>query len=99
MENEGILLEIAGELQYQADKWAEGSQQTLLDNDLEFNAPNDFVSYIAHHSTRWLPGGFVGSYDISTIQAFRTQMIKVAALAVSAIKWSDAVQAMHEETQ
>lgn len=73
--------EIRAEREYQQNKWGNEADDTV-------NSPNDFVSYIAHHSTRWFSGGFE-PYPSETIDEFRKQMIKVAALAVAAVESLD----------
>lgn len=79
---ENILSEIREEREYQKNKWG-------TDADVTLNTPNDFVSYIAHHSTRWFDGGFE-PYAPEVVDAYRTQMIKTAALAVAAVEALDA---------
>ena len=74
---------VLAELDYQATRWADGSRKGLLDIDTEKNSPNDLVAFIAHHSSRWFPGGFP-PYSVETLNAFQQQMVKVAALALSA---------------
>lgn len=76
-----IYDEIKEEREYQANKWGTKA-------DKEINTPNDFVSYIGHHSTRWFNGGFT-PYCTDTVDTFRKQMIKVAALAVAAVEALD----------
>lgn len=76
-----ILTEIANERQSQIDRWGN-------DVDDKHNMPNDWVSYISRYSTAWFPGKFP-PYDTTTYDAFRTSMIKTAALAVAAIEWID----------
>ena len=80
-----ILDEIGHEREYQVQKWGEHA-------DLHVNTPMDFVGYIAFHSGRWFGGGF-RPYTRETLEAFRTQMVKVAALAVAAIQSVDAILA------
>lgn len=75
--------DIKNEREYQVNKWGTRA-------DLEVNQPNDFVAYIAHHSTRWFKGGFA-PYSRDTLEDFRAQMVKVAALAVAAIESVDAI--------
>lgn len=75
---EKALALISQERNYQVEKW--GTQA-----DLELNTPNDWVSYIAHHSTRWFNGGFA-PYSEETLEAFLVQMVKVGALATAAIE-------------
>jgi hypothetical protein len=84
MSRETILFEINNERVYQQKRWGDNADDTQ-------NAPNDFVSYIAHHSTRWFNGGFA-PYSSATVAEFRRQMIKVAALAVAAIESIDRQQ-------
>lgn len=80
--------EFDAELQYQADKWASGDQRQLLYVDLEHNGCMDFVGYIASYSTRWFNSGFNHS-NKDALQKFRVSMVKVATLAISAIRWVD----------
>jgi hypothetical protein len=80
---ENILDDIANEREYQKLKWG-----TLVDDTI--NRPMDFVGYIAHHSTRWFNGGFA-PYSESTLQNYRQEMIKVAALAMAAIESVDKI--------
>lgn len=81
MERQAILKEIDAERDYQDKKWGHNADDTK-------NEPNDWASYIAHHSTRWFNGGFA-PYDATTVAAFRKQMVKTAALAVAAIESLD----------
>lgn len=81
MSRESILKEINNERIYQEGKWGNEADDTK-------NTPNDFASYIAHHSTRWFNGGFA-PYDTQTVDKFRNQMIKTAALAVAAVESLD----------
>ena len=76
-----IFAEIEAELNYQDERWGHAPDDKL-------NSPNDWVSYISHHATRWFSGGFA-PYKAATVDTFRTQMVKVAALAISAIKSID----------
>ncbi len=80
-----IYDEIKAERDYQAGRWGNEA-------DLTVNTPNDFAAYIAHHSTRWFAGGFT-PYPTPTVDAYRVQMVKVAALAVAAIEALDAQRA------
>lgn len=80
---DNILQDIQHEREYQVTKWG-----TKADD--EVNTPMDFVGYIAHHSTRWFDGGF-RPYTVETLEDFRTQMVKVAALAVAAIEATDKI--------
>lgn len=76
-----IYDEIRNERDYQKKRWGDEA-------DVKVNTPNDFVSYIAHYSTRWFDGGFT-PYPKETIDKYRTQMIKTAALAVAAVEALD----------
>lgn len=80
---DNILKEIANEREYQVKVWGEEA-------DLKVNTPMDFVGYIAFHSSRWFDGGF-RPYPRETLQSFRKQMVKVAALALAAIQHADAI--------
>lgn len=76
-----IYDEIKAEREYQKEKWGVEKDDTL-------NTPNDWVAYIANHSSRWFPGGF-RPYSEEVVADFRTQMVKVATLAVAAIESVD----------
>ena len=78
-----IYEDIKNEREYQVLKWGR-------DADLNINRPMDFVGYIANHSTRWFNGGFA-PYNRDTLENYRQQMIKVAALAVAAIESVDSI--------
>lgn len=81
MDRQAILKEISDERDYQESRWGHEADDTK-------NEPNDWVAYIAHHSSRWFDGGF-SPYDGETIANFRKQMVKTAALAVAAIESLD----------
>jgi hypothetical protein len=81
MERAVILQEIAKERAYQEEKWGNTTDDTV-------NTPVDFTAYIANYSSKWFPGGFI-PYDSKTVDAFRTSMLKTAALAVAAIESVD----------
>lgn len=81
MERQDIIKEIDAERTYQDGKWGHEADDTK-------NQPNDWVAYIAHHSTRWFNGGFA-PYPAATVAEFRKQMVKTAALAVAAIESLD----------
>jgi hypothetical protein len=76
-----ILSEISTERDYQITKWGNEADDTI-------NLPNDFISYMNHYSTKWFPGGFA-PYTPETVDAFRTSMIKTAAIAVAAVESLD----------
>jgi hypothetical protein len=73
--------EIIAERNYQIERWGHKLDDTV-------NKPNDWVAYIAHHSTRWSKGGFP-PYNAETVESFRCQMIKTAAIAVAAVESLD----------
>jgi len=76
-----IYDEIKNERNYQITKWGTNA-------DDQINTPMDFVGYISHHSTRWFNGGF-RPYSQQTLLKFRSEMVKVASLAVAAIEYTD----------
>ncbi len=81
-------LMIHEERKYQADRWADGTEDGLDKIDDDKNEATDFVAHIAHHSSRWFPGGFP-PYGRGVLADFKAQMVKVAALAFAAYKWAD----------
>lgn len=76
-----ILNEINLEREYQKNKWGNAVDDTV-------NEPNDFIAYMNAYSTRWFPGGF-SPYSPETLDAYRTSMIKTAAIAVAAVESLD----------
>lgn len=85
-----IFNEISAEIEHQEDKWTRGTKHgSIVALDLEWNKPNDFVAYIARCSTSWHCGEF-GEPSLEAIEDFRISMLKVAALAVSAMRYCDA---------
>lgn len=78
-----ILAEVERERVRQIEKWG-------VTADDAKNSPNDWVAYMAHHSTRWFSGSFP-PHNRSTLEVFRQQMVKVATLAVAAIEWVDKI--------
>lgn len=83
-----FLEEIRKERNMQAEKWGDGTWESLDAIDDDKNGPLEFTAYIAHHATRWFPGGFP-PYSNEALHTFRNQMIKVAALAYAAVAWVD----------
>jgi len=81
--SEQIYADIQSERDYQKLKWGTDADDTI-------NRPMDFVGYISHHSTRWFNGGFA-PYTVDTLQNYRQEMVKVAALAVAAIEAVDKI--------
>lgn len=81
MTRAAILAAIDAERAYQDERWGHVADDTL-------NSPNDWVAFIAHHSSRWRDGSFA-PHPAETVAAFRKQMIKAAALAVAAIESLD----------
>lgn len=76
-----ILGEVEAERTEQLTKWG---------NDLDdsTNTPWMWAAYIGQYATKWMRGTFV-PLPTDTVSAFRTCMIKVAALAVAAIESID----------
>jgi len=79
---ESILGEVSAERDYQNSKWGGP------DVDDHENGYMEWVGYITRYATRWFPGGFA-PWGGLTDAAFRTSMIKVAALAVAAVEQYD----------
>ena len=73
--------EILKERTYQDQKWGHVADDTL-------NTPWMWASYIANYATKWMAGTFL-PLGKNTTDAFRTAMIKVAALAVAAVESVD----------
>lgn len=73
--------EVNYELDYQQTKFGTKEDDTI-------NTPNHWVSYLAAYSTKWFTGGFA-PYKNSAVDAFRTGMIKVAAIAIAAVESID----------
>lgn len=76
-----IYAEIRAEREHQQARWGNKADDTV-------NTPEDYIAFIAHHSTRWFPGTF-RPHSTESVNAFRKQMIKVAALAVAAAESVD----------
>lgn len=80
--------DIVSEIGHQAKKFAHGSVAALHEVDDKENTPYHWVTYISKYVTSWFAGGFpVKNADF--YRGFRTSMVKVGALAVSAICWTD----------
>lgn len=76
-----ILVEIDEERQYQDKKWG-----TELDDTV--NTPWMWVAYIVAYAGKWMAGNFL-PLPRPDINAFRTCMIKVAAICVAAVESLD----------
>lgn len=76
-----IFAEIENEISYQEKRWGTKADDTI-------NKPNDWAFYISNYATKWFSGGFA-PYQKMTVDAFRTSMIKTAALAISAVRSLD----------
>lgn len=85
-----VLSEVAAEVGYQEQRWG-------TDTDDTKNTPWMWASYIAQYSTRWMAGFFL-PVPRSGTDAFRAAMVKVAAIAVSAIKSVDRQRAANGST-
>lgn len=90
MSRVSILDEVSKERDYQDAKFG-----GAVVDDRE-NGPNDWVTYITKYSSQWFPGGFP-PYSEAAEEAFRTSMIKTAALAVAAVEQIDRKKG-HTET-
>ena len=77
---DNTLAEVRAERAYQNDKWGTTSDDTR-------NTPFHWVAYLAKYSTGWLRGEWV--FTTEATNAFRTAMIKVAAIAVAAVESLD----------
>jgi len=82
--------EIESERTYQRSKWGNNNDDTLA-------TPEDWVAWIAHHSSRWFGGGYK-PYNTDTVASFRKQMIKTAALAVAAVESIDRQRNQNSKT-
>lgn len=78
-----IFDQIIEERLYQINKWGK-------DKDLQVSTPMDWVGYITHHATRWFQGGF-RPYSREDLEAFRVEMVKVAATAAAAVEATDMI--------
>jgi len=78
-----IFEEISEEREYQDMKWG-GPVHDDTSNTL-----NDWRTLITNYATRNYDNGYILKVDVPDSGAFRTDMIKVAALAVAAIEATD----------
>lgn len=85
-----VYKELEDERKYQRERWGDSV-------DLLINTPNDFVSYISHYSTKWLSGEFT-PYSKETVDNFRIQMIKTAAIAIAAVEALDKQRTLNGST-
>lgn len=85
---EAFMNEVALEREYQAERWGDGTDASLDAIDDEKNSAESFMAFIAHHATRWFPGGFP-PHGALALADFRKQMVKVAALAFAAARWAE----------
>lgn len=79
---------IKSERKHQADRWGDGTEESLDKTDDRENSPMEFVGYIVQYSTKWFTGGFK-PWNVATLRQFQVCMIKVATLAYSAMIWAD----------
>lgn len=81
--------EMRKERQYQSNKWASGTEDSLDDVDSR-NTLSDWVLYIAKFATHAFHGGFdQQNPPITMLATFKRSMVKVATLAYSAYRWAD----------
>jgi hypothetical protein len=78
---DNIMTEINAERERQVELWGN-------DSDDSRNTPFHYVSYIASYATKWMAGTWA-PFRVTQVDAFRTAMIKVAALAISAVESLD----------
>jgi hypothetical protein len=76
-----VLAEVAQERAYQDKKWGHQVDDTK-------NTPWMWVSYISAYSCKWMVGSFA-PLGTPTTDAFRTAMIKTAAICVAAVESID----------
>ena len=77
-----ILEEIRSEKEYQKLRWG----NELDDNH---NSPFHWATYISQYATKWMYGNGLPTFNKDGTDAFRTCMVKVATLAISAIESID----------
>lgn len=85
-----ITTEILSEVKAQRARWGVGIDDTK-------NTPWMWASYITQYATRWMSGTFMPIPRPQTID-FRFCMVKVAALAISAIDSVDRQRANNGST-
>ncbi len=76
-----VLNEVAEEREYQNTKWGQD-----FDDSNSFEAWN---TYLTHYSSRHLVGDIASKFNADFINAFRDDMVKVAAIAVAAVESID----------
>lgn len=76
-----ILEEIKNERARQDAMWGHEIDDTK-------NTPWMWAAYIAQYATKWMVGSFT-PFERTTVDGFRTCMVKVAAIAVAAIESLD----------
>lgn len=76
-----IFEEIDKERRYQQERWGNGADDAK-------NTPWHFVAYIAKYAGGWQAGTWA-PLQTDVVTAFRTAMVKVAAIAVAAIESVD----------
>ena len=85
-----VVGEVLTEVQRQESLWGTETDDTK-------NTPWMWVSYVAQQSTRWMCGSFL-PLKVSATDAFRTAMVKTAAVAISAIRSIDRQRAANGAT-
>lgn len=76
-----VLAEVAEEVRFQQDRWG-----TQIDDTK--NTPWMWAAYISQYATRWMAGTFL-PLERNITDNFRAAMIKVAAIAISAVRSID----------
>lgn len=72
-----IITEVQDEVRSQETKWGHTTDDTL-------NTPWMWAAYIGAYATKWMKGTFL-PLNSDVVNSFRTCMVKVAALAISAV--------------
>ena len=82
MNRKKIFNEIEAERYHQENRWGNDSDDTA-------NDPHDFAAYIALYSNRWMDGQLPPTYTKNSLDNWRRDMIKTAALCVAAVESFD----------
>lgn len=90
--------EVAHERAHQANRFANGDEKQLDALDDEKNGPIQFAAYVTKYSMNWYDGSFA-PFGGNALLAFRSSMIKVAALAFSAVCWVERRMAQAETSK
>lgn len=81
MISHNLIRELDAEHEYQKKKWGTSGDDSK-------NTPWMWASYISQYATKWMVGEFL-PIGRTTTESFRTCMVKVATIAISAIESID----------